>query len=205
MFRSVSCDYYKIFVAKMYFSPPSFFLILIVLVFVCWIVVVFCVISWLLVLNVKFFFYSAVSLIFTSSCYTSWRNVCFIVPDINSLHVLELIHTTFRVAFSDLAQCLVLVAALADVLAMNLIVGRLLCIVTWLSQVLFQCLKLGRKCSVIICMKRHFSSNGHLPSTDRVIFHFVRPKCVGPRLDLWCSHRCPNRVTHHRRLIHYRH
>lgn len=142
MFRSVSRDYYKIFVAKMYL-PSIFFLILIVLVFVCWIVVVFfCVISWLLVLNVKFFFYSAVSLIFTSSCYTSWRNVCFTVPDINCLHVLELIHTTFRVAFSDLAQCLVLVAALTDVLAMNLIVGRLLRIVTWLSQVLFQCLQL---------------------------------------------------------------
>lgn len=48
------------------------------------------------------------------------------------LHVLELVDAPLGVALADLAQSLVFVAPLADVLAMNLVHGRLLGLVTGL-------------------------------------------------------------------------
>lgn len=42
------------------------------------------------------------------------------------LHVLELVYAALGVALADLAQSLVFVASLADVLAVNLVHGRLL-------------------------------------------------------------------------------
>lgn len=57
------------------------------------------------------------------------------------LHVLELVDAPFGVALADLAQRLVLVAALAHVLAVDLVHGRLFRLVARLRQVLFQRLR----------------------------------------------------------------
>lgn len=117
----------------------------------------------------------------------------------STLHVLELIDATLRVAFSDLAQCLVFVAPLAYVLPMDLVVGGFFRVVARMSQILFQCLKgsLFKKLS-------HVKHSSFLPSTGRVIARCAQPKCVYPRRDLWCVHLCPSRVTHRHRLIRYR-
>lgn len=54
------------------------------------------------------------------------------------LHVLELVDAPLGVPLADLAQRLVLVAALADVLAVDLVHGRLFRLVAGLREVLFQ-------------------------------------------------------------------
>lgn len=55
-----------------------------------------------------------------------------------SLHVLELIDAPFRVALADLPQRLVLVAALLDVLLVQLIHGRLFRLVLRSRQIFLQ-------------------------------------------------------------------
>lgn len=57
------------------------------------------------------------------------------------LHVLELVDAALGVALADLAQRLVLVAALAHVLAVDLVHGGLLRLVARLRQVLLQRLR----------------------------------------------------------------
>jgi hypothetical protein len=57
------------------------------------------------------------------------------------LHVLELVDAPLGVALADLAQRLVLVAALAHVLAVDLVHRRLLRLVPRLRQVLLQRLR----------------------------------------------------------------
>lgn len=54
------------------------------------------------------------------------------------LHVLELIHAALGVAFADFAQRLVLVTPLADVLAVDLVVGRLHRVIPREGQVLLE-------------------------------------------------------------------
>lgn len=65
--------------------------------------------------------------------------------ELQALHVLELIHATLCVALADLAQRLVLVASLANILAMNLIVCRLFRFVARLRQILLEGLDRERK------------------------------------------------------------
>lgn len=78
----------------------------------------------------------------------SFSLVIYIIPIVRhkraALHVLELIHATFRVALSDLAQRLVFVASLAHILPMDLIVGGFFRVVTRNSQILLQCLQTNR-------------------------------------------------------------
>lgn len=59
----------------------------------------------------------------------------------HDLHILELVYATLRVALADLSQRLVLVAALAHVLPMDLVVGRLHRLVSRLRQVHLKGLK----------------------------------------------------------------
>lgn len=61
------------------------------------------------------------------------------------LHVLELVHAALGVALADLAQGLVLVAALADVLAVDLVVRRLHGVIPRQGQVLLEGLWGGKK------------------------------------------------------------
>lgn len=65
--------------------------------------------------------------------------------ELQALHVLELIHATLCVALADLTQRLVLVASLANILAMNLIVCRLFRFVARLRQILLEGLDRDRK------------------------------------------------------------
>lgn len=74
--------------------------------------------------------------------------------ELQALHVLELIHATLCVALADLTQRLVLVASLANILAMNLIVCRLFRFVARLRQILLEGLDRDRKRETVRATER---------------------------------------------------
>jgi len=78
-----------------------------------------------------------------------------------ALHVLELIDTTLCVTLADLAERLVLVTSLANVLAMDLVVCRLFRLVARLRQILFQSLEINKILLILYLFFREFCHKRH--------------------------------------------